>query len=83
MSVRNFNVFILTENNAVHFPHSAHIKHSFLGKIKEMSKKKKLTARKRITLELLHQILGHIYTISLLAGDTANFWETILKQFSF
>ena len=25
----------------------------------------------------MHQRLGHRYTISLLAGDTANFWEDI------
>ena len=42
-----------------------------------MSKTKKLPARKKIALELLHQILGHRSTISLLAGDTANIWEDI------
>ena len=42
-----------------------------------MPKTKKLTARKKIALELLHQRLGHISTRSLLAGDTANFWEDI------
>ena len=42
-----------------------------------MSKKKKSPARKKISLELLHQILVHRSTISLLSGDTANIWEDI------
>ena len=42
-----------------------------------MSKKNKLPARKKIDLELLHQRLGHRSTRSLLAGDTANFWEDV------
>ena len=42
-----------------------------------MSKTKKLLSRKKITSELLHQILGHRYTRSLLARDTANIWEDI------
>ena len=42
-----------------------------------MSKKKKSPARKKIALELLHQILGHRSTRSLLAGDTATVWEDI------
>ena len=41
------------------------------------SKKKKLPARKKTALELLYQILGHRYTRSLLAGDTANVWEDV------
>ena len=65
------------DNNAVTFPYSAQRKHSFLGKIKEMSKKNKLPARKKVDLELLHQILWHRYTISFLAGDTANVWEDV------
>ena len=40
-----------------------------------MSKKNKFPARKKISLEFLHQRLGHRSTRSLLAGDTANFWE--------
>ena len=66
--------FVAKENNAVPLPHSAQRKHAFVGKIKNMSKKNKFPARKKITLELLHQILGHRSTISLLAGDTANVW---------
>ena len=42
-----------------------------------MSKTKKLPSRKKIDLELLHQRLGHRYTISLLAWDTSNVWEDI------
>ena len=42
-----------------------------------MSKKDKFPARKKIALELLHQILGHRSTRSLLAGDTANVWEDV------
>ena len=42
-----------------------------------MSKTKKLQPRKIFDLELLHQRLGHRYTRSLLAWDTANAWEDI------
>ena len=65
------------EKNTVTLPHSAQRKHAFLGEIKEMSKTKKLPSRKKVTLELLHQILGHRYTRSLMAGDTDNVWEDI------
>ena len=46
-------------------------------KIKDMSKKNKLPAKKKFALELLHQRLGHSSTRSLLAEDTANFWEDV------
>ena len=65
------------EKNAVTLPHSAQRKHTFIGKIKNMSKKNKLPARKKIALEFLHQRLGNRSTRSLLAGDTANFWEDV------
>ena len=65
------------KRNAVTLPHSTQRKHAFLGKIKDMSKKNKLPARKKISLELLHQRLGHISTRLLLAGDTANIWEDV------
>ena len=42
-----------------------------------MEKSKKNPARKKIALELLHQILGHRSTRSLIAGDTANVWEDV------
>ena len=60
------------ENNAVNLPQSAKRKHAFLVKIKEISKINILPARKKIALELLHQILGHRFTRSLLYGDTDN-----------
>ena len=65
------------KRNAVTLPHSAQRKHAFTGKIKNMSKKNKIPARKKIALELLHQRLGPISTMSLLAGDTANVWEDV------
>ena len=58
------------EDNAVTLPHSALRKHAFSGKIKDVSKKN--SARKKIAFELLHQILGHRSTRSLIAVDTAN-----------
>ena len=42
-----------------------------------MSKKNKFPVRKKIALELLHKILGHRSSRSLLAGDTANIWEDV------
>ena len=42
-----------------------------------MSKSKKISPRNKVALELLHQILGHISTRSLMGGDTANVWEDI------
>ena len=42
-----------------------------------MSKKNKFPARNKIALELLHQILGHRFTRSLLSGDTANVWKDV------
>ena len=42
-----------------------------------MSKKNKFPAIKKITLELLHQRLGHRSTRSLLAGYTENVWEDV------
>ena len=65
------------EKNEVTLTHSAQRKHAFWGEIKEMSKTKKLLSRNKIALELLHQILGHRFTRSLLAGYAAHFWEDI------
>ena len=65
------------KKNAVTLPHRAHRKHAFTGKIKNMSKKNKFPARKKISLELLHQRLGHRSARPLLAGDTANVWEDV------
>ena len=57
---------------AVTLPHIALRKHAFWGEIKEISKTKKLTYRKKVTIELLHQGLGHRSTRLLFAGDTSN-----------
>ena len=58
------------EDNAVTLPHSAQRKHAFTGESMENSKKN--PTRNKIALELLHQILGHRSTRSLIAGDTGN-----------
>ena len=71
-------VYFGTEkDNEVTLTHSAQRKHDFIGEIKNISKKNKFPERKKIALELLHQILGHRSTRSLLAGDTANIWEDV------
>ena len=69
--------FVAKEKISFILPHSAQRKHTFLGEIEEMSKTNKLPSRRKIDLELLHQILGHRFTRSLLAGCTDNFWEDI------
>ena len=46
----------------------------------EKSKKNKLPARKKITLESLHQRLGHRSTRPLLAGDNVNVWEDVCRK---
>ena len=57
--------------------HSAVRKHAFMVKSMDSSKKipKRNPKRKKITLELMHQRLGHRSTRSLMDGDTANVWE--------
>ena len=42
-----------------------------------MESSKKNPKRKKIALKLMHQILGHRSTRSLLAGDTTNVWEYV------
>ena len=61
----------------VTLPHSAQWKHALWGEIKQMSKSKKITPRKKVALELIHHILRHISTRSLLAGGTANVQKDI------
>ena len=63
------------KDNAVTLPHSAVRKHTLIGKTMEISKKN--PKGRKIALELMHQRLGHRYTRSLLAGDTANVWEDV------
>ena len=58
-------------------PHSAKLKHAFLAKTKEKLKSQKKVPKKKFSLKLLHQRLGHIYTRSLLAGNTSNIWKDI------
>ena len=65
------------EDNAVTLAHSAVRKHAFMVKSMESSKKnaRRNSKRKKTSLELMHHRLGHRSTISLMDGDTANFWE--------
>ena len=73
-----FMVYLWADKrNAVILLHSAQRKHYFTEKIKNISKKNIFPAGKKISLELIHQILGHRSTRSLLAGDTANVWEDV------
>ena len=58
-------------------PHSARRKHAFWGEIKQISKSNKIAPRKKFALGLLHHILGHIYTISLMYDYTKNVWKDI------
>ena len=46
-------------------------------KTKENSKSQKQNPKKKFYLELLHQILGKIFTRSLLAGNNENVWQDI------
>ena len=69
--------FEANNRNTVTLPHSAQSKHAFTGKNQGYVKENKFPARKKIALELLHQILGHRSTRSLLAGDTVNVWEDV------
>ena len=47
------------------------------GKTKENSKFAKANSKSKVSLELLHQILGHRSTRSLLDEDTVNIWKEI------
>ena len=62
--------------NAVTLPPNAQQKHAFWGEIK--SKLEKLAPGKKFALELLHHILGHRSTRSMMAGDTKMFWKDII-----
>ena len=67
--------FRAEKDNAVTLPYISQRKHAFTGKIQDVSNTN--PAREKIALELLHKILGHRSTRSLLAGDTANVWEDV------
>ena len=58
-------------------PHSTQRKHALLVKTKEKSKSQKHIPKKEVSLELLHQVLGQIYTRSILVGYTENLWQDI------
>ena len=49
----------------------------FGGGIKQMPKSEKIAPRRKIALGLLHHILGHRSTISLMSGGTSNVWKSI------
>ena len=55
--------------------HIAHRKHAFLVKTKDMFKSNKLAPINKSALRLLHHRLGHRYTRSFMAEDTANAWK--------
>ena len=56
---------------------TAHKKHTFLVKTKEKSKSQKQIPKKKVSLEILHQILGHRFTRTLWTGGNANVWQDI------
>ena len=70
--------YVSKRENVVNLTHSAHREHEFLvKKTKEMSKSMKIAPRKEVAMELLHHILGHRSTRSLMDGDTTNAWQDI------
>ena len=69
--------FSYKKKNAVNLPHSAHTKHGIWGGKKQIYKSKKIAHRKKFALELLHHILEHISTRSLMAVNNANIWQGI------
>ena len=76
--IKGFSFLSANQNNAVTLPHSVHRKHEVLVKTKEKSKSKtESIPKKSISLESLHQKLGHRSTSSLLAGYTSNVWKDI------
>ena len=74
-----FWMFLFSDNeqNVVTLPHTAQQKYEFLVKTKENSKPQKQIPKKKLSLEWLHQRLGHRSTRSLLDGDIEFFWNDI------
>ena len=72
---KGFCMVLFSDNkhNAVTLPYSAHRKHAFLVKMQEKSKRQKQIPKRKVYLEILHQILRHRFTRSVMTGDTANF----------
>ena len=69
-------IFIsINKQNLVTLPHRVQRKHKTLLKTKEKSKSKKEIPKKKVTLELLHQILGHRSTRSQLDGYAVDLWH--------
>ena len=71
MVLRGF--FSDNEQDAVTLPHSAQ-KRKKIGKNKRKVKITKEIPKKKVSLEFLHQRLGHRSTRSLLAGYVDFFW---------
>ena len=65
-------LFVGNEQNAVTLLHSTQRKYEFLVKTKEKPKSQNQITKNKVSLELLHQRLGHRSTRSLMAEDTAN-----------
>ena len=70
-------LFSDNEQNAVTLPHREQQKHSLLVKTEGKSKSQEQIPKKKLSLELLHQILVHSSTRSLLAIDNSNVWQDI------
>ena len=69
-------LFSDNEQNMVTLPHILQKKHTFLVKTKENSIPQK-NPKKKVSLELLHQTLGHRLTRSLLGGCIGFFGNTL------
>ena len=65
------------EYNAMISPHIAQRKHAFLVKATEKSKSQKQIPKRKVSLELLHQRLGHRSTRSLLDRYAENVWKYV------
>ena len=70
-------LFSDNEQNTVTLPHIAQRKHIFLVKTNEKSRSQNQIPKIKVSLELLHQILGHRSKRSLLAVYTVNVWQDI------
>ena len=70
-------LFIDNEQNAVTLMQSTQRKYEFLVKTKKKPKSQDQITKNKVSLELLHQRLGHRSTRSLLAGYAANIWHDI------
>ena len=69
--------FSANEQKAVTWTHTTQQKHAILVKTKKKSRSEKEIPKRKVSLKWLHQRLGDMFTRSLLAVDTANFWQDI------